>query len=248
MTDPAPIRPEDILHELAGTYLRNVLRANGACSFCGGWANDNYPTCYVCGRVPLANHPDAAGFLIYGADGTTAGTLMYGYKGPQATVGQQALVKLLMYRGLRHVPCAERLVGAVVTHYSTVPSTRGREHQLPTLFGPLVRWPRHPLTHATGVEPQRRAVQGDLFASPALPTGSHVLLVDDTWTSGNKALSATATLRTSGAVNVSLLCIARWLSFDFLQRPVAPLGLQIPLSQQQVYDLTICPFTGGGCP
>lgn len=249
MTDPSQLRPEDILHVLAGTYLRNVLRGQGACRHCGGWANPGYPTCYVCGHLSDARQPDAAGFLTYGADGTTAGTLMYGYKGIQATTEQQALVKLLAHRGLRHAGCAERIVGAHITHFSTVPSTRGRMHPLTALIAPFMRWPYHPLTHNPSVVPQRQMVQDDLFTSQPLPAGAHVLLIDDTWTSGNKPLSGTAALRIAGAGHVTTLCLARWLGFDFVQRPTGPpVGLQIALSQQHVYDLALCPFTGASCP
>lgn len=249
MTDPGQLGPDGILQALAGTYLRNVLRSDGACQRCGGWANVGYATCFVCGHHVSGVQPDAAGFLIYGADGTTAATLMYGYKGEQATVQQQALVKLLIHRGLSHAACAERLVGCPITAYALVPSTRGRKHPLPALVAPFVRWPRIDLVHNGVVAPLRQTVQEDLFKSSPLSAEAHVLLVDDTWTSGNKALSATAALREAGAAHVSFLCIARWLGFDFLKRPSSsPIGLQVPLLRQQVYDLNLCPFTGDGCP
>lgn len=42
--------------------------------------------------------------------------------------------------------------------------------------------------------------------------GRHVLLIDDTWTSGGHALSATLALRASGADQISVLVLARWLT------------------------------------
>lgn len=250
MTDPARLGPDDLLSVLAGTYLRNVLRSDGACTYCGGWTNPGFSTCFVCGGMPADAFPNVAGFMTYGANGTTAGTLMYGYKGEQATPGQLAVVKLLIHRGLRHVTCAELLAGAPVTHCSTVPSTRGRgAHPLDGLVQPQARWPQHHLVHVTGRQPVRQTVQTDLFVAPLLPKMAHVLVVDDTWTSGNKPLSAVTTLWSAGAERVSLLCLARWLSFDFIRRPATqPVGLHATLVGQATYHLDICPFTGGPCP
>lgn len=204
----------------------------------------------MCGHLSVSHQPDAAGFLTYAANGTTAGTLMYGYKDERATSEQHAVIKLLAHRGFRHAGCVERLVGAPITHFATVPSTRGREsHPLAALIAPFVGWPQQPLTHVSEVTPMRQTVQPELFDSPAIPSGAHVLLVDDTWTSGNKPLSATAALRRAGADRVSLLCLSRWLGFDFIQRPsYRAMGLHKTLLEQQVYDMAICPFTGGICP
>lgn len=250
MTDLGAIDPEALLLAAAGTILRNVRRAGGACSFCGGHANSGFSTCYVCGFLPSTVQPDAAGFLTYAADGTTAGTLMYGYKESYGTQEQLAIVKLLAHRGFNHAVCAERLVGSRITHWSTVPSTKGRtDHPLRQSISPFARWPAHSLSHVPGIEPIRRSVQSDLFICPPLPPGAHVLLVDDTWTSGNKPLSGVSTLRTAGADHVSVLCLSRWLGYNFVHGAAAgAVGLPAALAQQSVYELGPCPFTGSECP
>ena len=252
MSSPLRPSPQDLLLGIAGTYLRNVRRANGACHRCGGWANGTFSTCFVCGHTSPSSHPDAAGFLTYAADGTTAGTLMYGYKGGHPALEQTNAVRLLLHVGLQHARCAEKIVGASLTHWAVVPSTRGRaSHPLRDLAlrDPRVVWTEDTLAHVPGVRPIRQTVQPDLFVSGgSLSARSHVLLLDDTWTSGNKPLSATAALRAAGAQYVSLLSLARWLSFDFMHLPSPPAGLQVALASQRVFDVGVCPFTGGACP
>lgn len=40
----------------------------------------------------------------------------------------------------------------------------------------------------------------------------HVLLIEDTWTSGGNAQSAALALRRAGAASVTILALARWLN------------------------------------
>ena len=72
--------------------------------------------------------------------------------------------------------------------------------------------------------------------------GKHVLVVDDTWVSGGKSQSAAIALKDAGADAVTILCVARWLSYDYdddhrrmIKELTAP------------YDATMCPVTGGSC-
>jgi adenine/guanine phosphoribosyltransferase-like PRPP-binding protein len=76
-----------------------------------------------------------------------------------------------------------------------------------------------------------------------MPPESHVLLIDDTWTTGGHAQSATLTLCKSGAARVSALVVARWLKEDYgdNKRFIAELA-------NRDYDPSICPWTGGRCP
>ena len=251
MSEPQRAQLEDYLLALGGTYLRNVLRSEGACTQCGGGCSEGFTSCYVCGGLPPSVMPDASGFLSYAADGTTAGTLMYGYKAPMATLEQKSVIKLLAYRGFGHVHCAERPVGAKITHCATVPSTRRRDgtHPLEQMVEPFLPWRIHPVHHQANVSPVRQHVQNDLFATNPLPPSSHVLVIEDTWTSGNRALSAVAAIRTAGAEHVTLLCLSRWLSFDFIaQHQQNPSRLYARLRHQRVYQLDVCPFTGTACP
>lgn len=108
------------------------------------------------------------------------------------------------------------------------------------------------LHHVAGIASKRKQVVPNLFRTEIqMPPGSHELVVDDTWTSGGIVLSAVHAVRDAGASTVTVLCVARWLGFDFMSRP--PAGnpgrdLRSQLSYQRVYDLARCPYTGGRCP
>ena len=75
-----------------------------------------------------------------------------------------------------------------------------------------------------------------------LPRGSHVLLIDDTWTSGGHAQLVIA-LHRAGAAWVSLLVVARWIKEDFANNANFLRGLA-----DRDYNPAICPWTGGVCP
>lgn len=257
MTGEDPRRPDLtlLLQSLAGTYLRNTRRADGACARCAGLTNPGYATCYQCQYDYPAALPDLAGFMTYAADGTQAGALMYGYKASMPQRENQIVITLLIHRALvTHRSCPATIVGAPVTHWATVPSTKRRPgpHPLHALVAGLRGDPELALAHASGVAPRRKHVVSGLFqANGTVPTGSHVLLIDDTWTSGGTVLSAVHTLRQAGASFVTVLSIARWLSFDFMNRPrpnhvVGP--LHDALLRQRVYDVAACPYTDRACP
>lgn len=73
--------------------------------------------------------------------------------------------------------------------------------------------------------------------------GRHVLVVDDTWVSGSKSQSAALTLRAAGARAVTILCVARWLSWTY-----QPDHERLIRASTAPYDALVCPVTGGACP
>ncbi|WP_415096449.1 phosphoribosyltransferase [Micropruina sp.] len=255
MNDPTPIDPTALLQGLAGTYLRNPRRTTGACAACCGGVNPEYMLCYPCEAFRQQGRlSNAAGFCIYAAQGTQAGQLMYGYKAPYPAREHVVVMSLLLQLALNnHAQCPSRLVGQRVTHWAAVPSTRGRiaPHPLRGMVAAIRPEPEVVLTHVEGVQPVRQRVVPGLFRSGAsLADGSHVLLVDDTWASGGTPLSAVHALREAGASWVSIIAVARWLSFDFMRAPTSgpTLDLHRSLLSQVVYDLSACPFTGSVCP
>lgn len=72
--------------------------------------------------------------------------------------------------------------------------------------------------------------------------GQHVLVVEDTWVSGDKAQSATLALKAAGAMRVTILCVTRWLRYDWLDHRELIETLTEP------YDAARCPVTGSFCP
>lgn len=253
--DPGPADLTVLLQSLAGTYLRNPLRTNGGCARCAGVTNPGFAECFQCGRVYGDRLPNLAGFMTYAADGTQAGHLMYGYKARTPLSEHRLVVTLLLQRALvSHAACPERITGKPITHWTTVPSTKDRPgpHPLRGLVGRFRPEPELVLHHVVGVASQRKQIVPDLFrTSDRVPWRSHVLVVDDTWTSGGIVLSAVHAIRAADASAVTALCVARWLGFDFMSRP--PIGspghdLRSEVLGQRVYDPARCPYTGGRCP
>lgn len=73
--------------------------------------------------------------------------------------------------------------------------------------------------------------------------GQHVLVVDDTWVSGDKPQSAALALRAAGARTVTLLLVARWLSWNHNEQ-----HKRLISSLKEPYDARQCPVTGDACP
>jgi hypothetical protein len=155
------------------------------------------------------------------------------------------VVGLLLRLALEgHTRCAEALADLPVTHWASVPSLPPKSYAHP-LRGLVASWGQGveaPLVAASGVQ-QPREVSADHFACPVpLSKGAHVLLVDDTWTTGGHAQSAVLALRQAGAARVSLLVVARWLKEDYGDNKKFIAGLRT-----HDFNPRICPWTGGDC-
>lgn len=74
-------------------------------------------------------------------------------------------------------------------------------------------------------------------------SGWHILILDDTWTTGANTQSAALTLRRAGAHHVSVLVVGRWLSQNYANNAEF-----IATRLRRDYDPGICPVTGGDCP
>jgi hypothetical protein len=72
--------------------------------------------------------------------------------------------------------------------------------------------------------------------------GQHVLVVEDTWVSGDKAQSAALALKAAGAMRVTILCVTRWLRYDW------PDHRELIETLTEPYDAARCPVTGSFCP
>jgi adenine/guanine phosphoribosyltransferase-like PRPP-binding protein len=73
--------------------------------------------------------------------------------------------------------------------------------------------------------------------------GQHVLILDDTWTTGANAQSAVLAARRAGATAVSVMVVGRWLRPDFGHN-----AQFIKTRLARDYDPWICPVTGEECP
>lgn len=92
--------------------------------------------------------------------------------------------------------------------------------------------------------PERRVTTAGRFvlAVDGQVRGRHVLLIEDTWTSGGNVQSATLTLRRGGAASVTIVTLARWLK---LEEP--PTGEFVTNRLTEDYDPRTCPVNAPDC-
>jgi len=231
----------------AGGYLRNPVRQDHVtCAVCTTPVA-GYEFCFQCNRHrAYAGLADAAAFLTYAVAGQQSGYVMRGYKARRPVDEHVTIVALLVLLALSiHSQCPGVLAGAPVTHWATVPSLPAKpgEHPLHRIVSSSA--PGGEVALVAAARAQRpRDVDPEHFSTDArLPQGSHVLLIDDTWTGGGHAQSAALALRRAGAAHVSLLVVARWIREDFGENAKFLRELA-----GQDYDPAICPWTGGSCP
>jgi len=124
----------------------------------------------------------------------------------------------------------------------SLPTKRG-EHPLHRILSSSAPGAEVHLVAAANVQHPRDVNPEHFTTADRLPQGSHVLLIDDTWTGGGHAQSAALALRRAGATHVSLLVVARWIKEDFGDNA----NFLRELSGRD-YDPYICPWTGGNCP
>lgn len=237
---------EDFLVAVGGGYLRNPLRsAYVTCADCATPVT-GYRRCYPCNtHRTQPGLADATAFLTYAVAGQESGYLMRGYKARPPVAEHQLVVGLLLRLALEgHTRCAEALSGLPITHWASVPSLPPKPyaHPLRGLVARVAQGTEAPLVAATGVQ-QPRVVSAEHFACTVpLPKAAHVLLIDDTWTTGGHAQSAVLALRKAGAVRVSLLVVARWLKEDYGDNKQFIASLRT-----RDFNPRICPWTGGYC-
>jgi hypothetical protein len=238
------------LYENAGGYAKNVVWVPGVtCDLCA--TPLDYPgtsLCTSCSRH-RSQWGDLAcsrvGFMIYGIGGEQSGTLLRGYKsvlpGPSHT---KIMSGLCQTGSLGHRECVMKLTGHRPTHWSTVPSLphTGKAHPLKAIMNVLIA-PGHELIlmGAASVQSPRNADPAHFVHVGEMPPEAHVLLIDDTWSSGGHAQSAAMALRLAGATSVSILCIGRWINPEW--------GPNKPFLAERIgYNPYVCPWTGAGCP
>ena len=242
------------LHEmtadLAGAYLMNIDRSFGAdtCLVCAtpvdGWAR-----CWQC-KTAVENFgdelADRVGSVTYVVERSQAAVVMYGYKSKIPQEAHRQIVRLLFADALgRHTMCAGNLAGQPVDAWALVPSLHsGRsDHVLPQIVEPfLTDLERVPVKAVKRGKP--RTVDPSQFAVDGKWKKRHVLVVDDTWTSGGEAQSVAVGLKRAGAYEVSILTLARWL------HPQTWPTTREWLDAHPKRDFVpgICPYTAGDCP
>jgi predicted amidophosphoribosyltransferase len=261
--DPVAKRLISSLYANVGAFFHNALRVGPRiCSLCAGPATmaSGLPICAQCRSarnmygnsladlvVPLAYaqgwmpsmHQSAHHVRAYKAQPPApkcvqdlefmTGTAAYLHgRCIAATVGMWQVVTFVS--SAKRPGAAHPVAGLAQKVHNVYPSTTRLLLDIgPEFDAPPVRAPR----------PDRFVVP---IAHRPLVAGKHVLVVDDTWVSGDKAQSAALTLKAAGARCVTILCVTRWLRYDWDDHRELIDTLTEP------YDAARCPVTGSSCP
>jgi hypothetical protein len=205
-----------------GNFMLNPRPGEDVCRTCFTFT-DGYARCYVC------DHTDGPLDLVVPISYSVAHEQLHhalaAYKRHSGVGARRLRAELaaVIWRFLEaHEPCLS--VATEIPAFelvTTVPSgdpDRDRHHPLRALVAETIgpTRDRHEpllLRSATHVEP--RAFDPRKFSATKQLTGEHVLLIDDTWTTGSSAQSAAAALKHAGAGSVAALVIGRYLKRDW---------------------------------
>ncbi len=222
MSSPGWCRLRGAVAAQACWLLPPLLPCPGVCAACRGPARPDYLRCFHCG-LHAESAPgllaDAVVPVSYAMKGGKLAHNLWIYKSTLAGAGPAgaALLALLMVFLRDHCGCAWRLAGGgAPTHLAVVPSTRGRPgpHPLQGLAAPFLALPWANLAMRVRPDPPNlddRDLSLDLFTAPRKLPHARVLLLDDTWTTGSRAQSATAALKLAGAARVVVVVVGRHL-------------------------------------
>ena len=236
----------------AGGYLRNVVREpDVTCRICATPV-DGFDCCWRCRQDRrIAGLADVVAPLTYAIGSTQSATLLRHYKNdPVRKVRHQhsLIINWLLFLAITsHEQCIATAAGLPVFLRLVIPSLTGRPGVHP--FVDITRT-MNAISTLTALVPTPtamcdRVITADKFAlEPDIRLdGQHVLVLDDTWTTGSNAQSAVLTLRRAGAEAVSVMVVGRWLSPNF-----GTTADFIKTRLQRDYDPDICPVSGGRCP
>lgn len=252
------LRLDKILDQVAGSYMKTVRYKSSnrlLCPQCGGFKSPEYSTCRSCELI--SKEASAKNMLNMLADRTAAGIyaiepdsqalkMMYGYKEarPSSPDYQRNVRALIALAAVGHGQCLEVLSGVPVTAWAMVPSTKsstryGIEHPLHSLIAGVM--PRVPEIRLESRSRKSGHFDPDAFAlvrDERKCNLRHVLLIDDSWVTGGTVQSAAARLKLSGALQVSIYCVARIVDMRYLNS----IGNYTPSFQKNVR------YMGGYCP
>ncbi|WP_157183032.1 hypothetical protein [Sciscionella marina] len=199
MTEPSVDHLRVILTRSAGGYFRNPLRERlVTCSVCTTPV-DGFERCFRCHEHRATAGEllaDRVGIMTYAIAGRQSGYVMRGYKSERPPPLHQRIVASTLGLALHHTACVEALAGTPIAHWASVPSLAGRqgEHQLHHYATRFARTTE--VQVAPRVTDNPRGLSGEHFhIAHHLPENAHILLIDDTWTTGGHAQSLALALR-----------------------------------------------------
>lgn len=245
------------IDSMAGSYLKTVRykSVHGyLCPECGGFKGAGYWMCRGCSLIHGSASALGAGHLL--ADRLAFGVyapeprsqslkMIYGYKDEHpASPDYRTLVRAILALGIvGHGDCLNAVAGGSPVAWAMVPSTRqspryGKPHPFheiaTSVMGGL------PEVEITASEGEKRRFDPERFHIESAPDlNGNVLLLDDSWVTGANAQSVAACLKTAGAEQVSIYCVARIVNYNYLES-LSPDA--VALFQKNVH------YAGGFCP
>jgi len=142
----------------------------------------------------------------------------------------------------RHGRCVTMASDARPTAVIPVPSGAAPRHEghplleLAKYFGlPIVTPVRTRPARAREVDPDSLRIDDDL-------RGQHVIVFDDTWTTGSSAQATAVAARRAGATEVTIMVIGRWVNGSW-----APTSQLFSTSPPPQWRPDVCPVTGTLC-
>jgi hypothetical protein len=233
------------------TYTRVLPAGPGVCTICHGAPKAGFDRCWSCNRtalqvarpielvvpISLTNLP---GQLHH---------VLRAYKRelyPEKVRGPFRLqISALMTRFLgQHGDCIRRAAGQDWDVLTIVPSSQGREGRHPLedaiRLSPFLFDQYQPLLRP-GSERADHNLASDLaYDVVASVSGTRVLLLDDTFTSGARAQSAASSLHCAGAHVVAMVPIGRVIRRDFSHEASALLDR----AEEKPFDFDACCLEG----
>lgn len=235
----------DLLFKQAGGYLRNPVWSLVTCQVCATPVA-GYARCFPCSQHRATYGTALAqrtAFLTYAINGEQSATTLTRYKLGTASARLVEVIRLLAAVGLLvHRPCLDQVSRNPVTHWATVPSLHGRSgvHPIRQAAGPFA--PGRAIDVRPTTSDGSRAIEAAKFVVPPLSPNSHLLVIDDTWTTGANAQSLALAARRAGAAEVSVLVLARWLN------PLYGANRGFVSALPRPFDVQQCPWLRGPCP
>ncbi|WP_406452253.1 hypothetical protein OG782_18265 [Streptomyces sp. NBC_00876] len=210
----------------ANFLVHPLLAGPGVCQTCRGPATLGYPACWPCQQAATTLGAGVADVVVpisLALKGGQYANELWRYKnaqGPQKQHFSMGLAAVLWRFLAAHETCISE--GCAVPRFdtvTTVPSTSGRTtHPLRGMVAGIVGPTR--ARYRDLLTPVPDAATLGRTASPARYTsvglwGSDILLIDDTWTTGNHAQSASAALKAAGANSVAVVVLGRHLNIAY---------------------------------
>ncbi|MEU6284606.1 hypothetical protein [Streptomyces sp. NPDC047028] len=219
----------------------------GVCRVCTGPAGAGYAVCRPCHETRRAlgsATADAVVPISLAPKGEQYANELWRYKnaaGPQRHYFRRGLAAVLWRFLVMHERCAaDRCAVARFDAVTTVPSTHERtEHPLRLIVADMVGATRD--RHRDLLIPTPRAAELGRLPSGARYTasplrGENVLLIDDTWASGNHAQSAAAALKAGGAGSVAIVVLGRHLNGGF-----GDTAVHVERARLRRFSWNVCP-------